>query len=267
MTARRLSTHPAVRGFDRAAEVYERARPEYPDAAVRALGRVLGLRPGTTLVELGSGTGKLTRTLGQLGAARVAVEPMPGMRRVFARMVPDVPVLPGTAEEIPLPGGFADAVVAAQAFQWFDPARALPEIARVLRPGGGLGLLWNVREDRSRAWTRQLTDLIDGYRVARRIPRVRERRWRSVFDRPGVPFLPLTLRRFEHRHRIPRERVVDRFLSISVIALLPAAERRRVAARVREILDSDLETRGRREIDMPYHTELYWTFRRPDREA
>ncbi|MGI0071644.1 MAG: class I SAM-dependent methyltransferase [Thermoplasmata archaeon] len=103
--------HPAVHGFDRAAGTYERARPDYPVAAVRFLGRALSLGPGRVVVELGSGTGKFTRALASLGVSRVAIEPTAGMRRVFAREVPDVAVLDGTAEAIPLPDPFADAVV------------------------------------------------------------------------------------------------------------------------------------------------------------
>ena len=139
-----------IRTFDRSAATYERGRPGYPADAVRFLGRTFHLGPGSTIVELGSGTGKFTRALLPLGAAVVAIEPMEGMRREFGRRVPTVPVLAGSAESIPLPDGFADAVFAAQSFHWFQGGTALREIARVLRPGGGLGLLWNEREKRDR---------------------------------------------------------------------------------------------------------------------
>jgi SAM-dependent methyltransferase len=254
-------THPVVRGFDRTAETYERGRPDYPAAAVAHLGRVLHLGRSTTVVDLASGTGKFTRALAPLGAARIAVEPMEGMRRVFAREVPDVPVVAGTAEEIPLPDGFADAVVAAQAFHWFRPRPALREIARVLRPKGGVGLVWNIR-DESVDWSRQLTEIIERYRYSRLIPRSRERRWRREFERAAGPFGPLHERVFRHVQRAPRETFVSRVLSVSVVAVLPSAERRKVVDQVRGVLDTDPLTRGRAVLEMPYRTEVYWAFRR-----
>jgi SAM-dependent methyltransferase len=252
-------THPDVRGFDRAAATYERARPDYPPAAVRHLGRVLRLGPGRIVVDLGSGTGKFTRALAPLGAARLAVEPTPGMRRVFLRAVPDVPVLDGTAEAIPLPDGFADAVVCAQSFHWFRPRRALREIARVLRPGGGLALLWNTR-DELLPWSHRISRIVARYRW--RSPKSRSRRWRPAFRGPGSPFGPLHEARFAHVQRGTVRTFVDRTLSVSVIANLPTAERRAVAAEVRAVLRSDPSVRGRRRIALPYSTEVYWSYRR-----
>ncbi len=255
--------HPAVRGFDRAASTYERGRPDYPAAAVERLGRALGLRRGTTVVELGSGTGKLTRSLAPLGAARVAIEPTPGMRRVFARTVPDVPVLPGRAEAIPLPDGFADAVVAAQAFHWFDPDRALPEIARILRPTGSVAMIWNFR-DESVGWSRSLTEIMAAYRTDERTrradaaPTTRDPRWQRAIRSPRSPFGRLHRASFRHVQRAPRATFVLRVLSVSVIAALPSAERRRVARRVRRLLDADPATRGRAVLELPYRTDLFW---------
>ncbi len=260
--ATRYRTHPVVRGFDRAAESYERGRPEYPAEAVRFLGQRLGLGPGRIVIDLGSGTGKFTRALAPLGAARIAVDPIPGMRRVFSRMLPDVPVLPGAAETIPLPDGFADAVVVAQAFHWFRPVPALREIARVLQPGGALGLVWNIR-DESVGWSHRFTELLERYRHSERIPRSRDRVWRAAFGGTGSPFGPVHERFFDHAQRAPRAAFIERVLSVSVVAVLPAAERRRVARAVREILDTDPATRGRPILEMPYRTEVYWALRRP----
>ena len=264
MSRPRLRTHPAVRGFDRAAAIYERGRPDYPRAAIDQLGRALGLAPGTTVVELGSGTGKLTRGLARLGAARVAIEPMAGMREVFVRTVPDVPVFPGTAEAIPLPAGFADAVVAGQAFHWFDPRRALPEIARVLRPRGGLGLVWNYRDEQL-PWSRRLSEIVGEYRRrtsaradAAPAPTTRDERWQRAIARRSSPFGPLHHRSFRHVQRASRSTFVARALSVSVIAILPPGERRRVAARVRRAIDEYPHNRGHAVLEMPYRTEVYW---------
>jgi len=249
-------THPVVRGFDRLAEAYERGRPGYPPAAIRHLGRVLHLGPGRTVVDVGSGTGKFTRALAPLGAARVAVEPTRGMREVFRRVVPGVPVVDGTAEEMPLPDGFADAVVCAQAFHWFRIPATVHEFARVLRPGGGVGLVWNTRDDRV-AWSRRISEISDRYH---RKERAREHwpRWKSAFGDPQLPFGPLHRRTFPTAQVAPVATFVDRVLSISSVAVQDAAERRRVAEEVREILRQDPLTRGRRVLRMPMETEVYW---------
>jgi SAM-dependent methyltransferase len=260
-------THRAVRGFDRAAAAYERGRPDYPASAVRHLGRALGIGPHRTVVELGSGTGKFTRALARLGAARVAVEPTGGMRDVFARVVPDVPVLDGTAEAIPLPERFADAVVCAQAFHWFRPRPALREIRRVLRPGGGLGLVWNTRDESVR-WSRRLSEIMEVHRGS--VPVWREStggRYRRVvlakaFSDRSVGFSPLRHRAFRHFQEGSPTMFVERTLSVSMIAVLPAAGRRAVAREVRELLATDPETRGRARIRLPYRTDVYWCHRR-----
>jgi len=250
--------HPKVRGFDRAATTYERGRPDYPVAAVRALDQVLGLGRGRTVVEIGSGTGKFTRALRPFGGTIVAVEPTRGMRAVFERTVPDVPVLSGTAEALPLPDRFADAVVAAQAFHWFRPRPALREIARVLRTGGGIGLVWNTR-DPSVAWSRRISEILNRYGW-QGDPRTRDDRWKAAFVAPGTPFGRLHARVFRHFQRAGPETFVDRVLSVSVVAIQPAPERRRVAREVRELLRTDPSTRGRRVVTMPYRTEVYWAF-------
>lgn len=220
---------------------------------------MLHLSPGATIVELGSGTGKFTRALRPLGATIVPVEPTRGMREEFARQLPGLPVLDGTAEEIPVPDALADAVLVAQAFHWFRTRIALREIARALRPGGGLGLVWNMRDHRV-PWMREFTRIVEEYHYWG-IPRTRERRWRPVFEQGGIPFGPLHHRAFRHTQRTDIAGVVARALSISMIAVQPPAVQRKVARRIRELLSSDPATRGRRQIEIPYRTEVYWCFR------
>ena len=249
-----------MRGFDRLADAYERGRPGYPASAVRHLGRVLHLGPGRTVVDVGGGTGKFTRALAPLGAARVAVEPTRGMRAVFERVVPGVPVLDGTAEDIPLPDGFADAVVCAQAFHWFRPRTALREFARVLRPGGGVGLVWNTRDD-TVSWSRRISAITDRYHRKERA-RVRWRPWKQEFGGPNRPFGPLHFRSFRSAQQASPKTFLDRFLSTSTIAVQDAAERRRIAREVREILRTDPASRGRRWITLPMETEVYWAYLR-----
>ena len=129
--------------FAGVADVYERSRPGYPEAAVVWLA---GSTPGD-VVDLGAGTGKLTRSLVALGHRVTAVEPLEEMLAQLRASVPAARALTGGAEAIPLPDASIDVVTCAQAFHWFDHDRALAEIARVLRPGGRIALVWNMRDD------------------------------------------------------------------------------------------------------------------------
>ena len=125
--------HPvAAAGFASAADVYDRARPSYPEEAVAWMAQRCELGEGKTVVDVGAGTGKLTRLLPTTRAHVIAVEPVAEMRAKLT----GVQALDGTAEEIPLPDGSADVITVAQAFHWFDHERALPELHRVLKPGG-----------------------------------------------------------------------------------------------------------------------------------
>ena len=119
---------------------YERGRPGWPIEAVR----LTGVASEAAVLDLGAGTGKLTRVLASCFDEVVAVEPSDAMRRVLADACPKARALPGTAQSIPLPDASVDAVFAGQAFHWFDDERGVSEIARVLRPAGALALLWNL---------------------------------------------------------------------------------------------------------------------------
>ncbi len=145
---------PAL-SFGGVADAYDRGRPRYPrEAAAWLTGS-----PALRVLELGAGTGKLTEQLVGLGHDVVATDPSQEMLRLLTARVPDAVVARSTAEAIPLPTRSVDVVVAAQAFHWFEPERALPEIARVLRPGGRLALAWNHRDERI-PWVRRLGTLI-----------------------------------------------------------------------------------------------------------
>jgi len=249
--------HDLARGFDRATEAYDRGRPEYPAGAVAALAAALDLRPGRRVLDLGAGTGKLTRALASTGADRIAVEPLDGMRETFARRVPDVTVLAGTAEAIPLGDGSVDAVVCGQSFHWFDVPRAAGEIARVLRPGGGLGLVWNLR-DESVPWVAELSRLMDVFDHG--APRARERAWRAPLDATGR-FGPIEGTVVPFEQTVDRPTLVDRVLSVSFVAVLTDDEKARVAAAVTGLADRVFP--GARTFPLPYRTEVSWTVRRP----
>ena len=243
--------HPAAAsGFARAAEDYERGRPGFPDDAVAFVIDELGLRPGLTLLELGAGTGKLTRLLAPTGVRIVAVEPVTAMRDTLSRIVPGAEIIDAVAEDLPFADGSLDAAVAAQAFHWFDGPRALAELGRVLPRGGRLALVWNVR-DESVPWIRGLTDLIEPYRG--QTPSHRSLRWKDAFDDTD-PFTVPSRTSFPYVHRTTREGTVARVLSISFIAALPEEERRTVAEGVRALAPGD-------GVDFAYRTDV-WTTRR-----
>jgi SAM-dependent methyltransferase len=245
-------------GTDRAVAAYERGRPGYPADAVAELVRLLGIAPGATALDLAAGSGKLTRQLLPAGAELVAVEPSAAMRERLVATAPGVRVLAGTAEAIPLPDGALDAVTVGQAFHWFDGPRAVAELHRVLRPGGRVGLLWNVR-DESVPWMARSTAVID--RHAGDTPRYRDGRWRAALD-ASAGFTPLQGRRFRHHHRLDREGLLDRFASISFLATLPEEARARVLAEIEEIVDAEPSLAGPGPVAVPYRTDLFWTERR-----
>ena len=243
----------AARGFEANADGYARGRPDYPPALDRWLHDVACIGPGTTVVDLGAGTGKFLPRLSSTGATVIAIEPVAAMRARLSADFPGVDARPGTAEAMPLADASADAVVCAQAFHWFATAAALQEIVRVLRPGGVLALAWNVR-DESVDWVRRLSDLIRPYEGA--VPRYYTGDWRRVF--PATGFGPLAESRFAHAHvGPPRQVIVDRFLSVSFIAALPDAERRQVERRLIDFIADEPALAGSASVSMPYETVAF----------
>jgi SAM-dependent methyltransferase len=244
-----VSTHPtAAAGFGSSADAYERGRPSYPDAAVAFLAGELGLGPEVRVLDLAAGTGKLTRLLVEGGAEVVAVEPVAAMRAALERAVAGVPVLDGTAESIPLPDGSVDAVTVAQAFHWFDADAAVAEIHRVLRPGGGLGLIWNVMDSETE-WVVALRELVHGKRGA--VPAYGPSPWREAF-RATTRFTPFTERTFRFVHELDEAGLIDRIASTSYVAALPEPERERLTDQVRALV-RDLP----RPIRLGYRTDVF----------
>ncbi len=227
--------------FGGVADAYERGRPTYPVEAVQWM---LGEQP-LTVLELGAGTGKLTRVVNQLGHDVHATDPDPAMLEVLEREVPGVRTAEASAEEIPLADASVDAVIAAQAFHWFDLDRALPEIARVLRPGGRVCLVWNYRNEKI-PWVRRLGTLI-GTQENQQDPAqalIFSERFGFVEDRE-----------FTHWQTVDRKSILDLVLSRSNVAVLD--ERGRDAKLAEVLAFYDEYGRGMDGMQLPYVTRCY----------
>jgi ubiquinone/menaquinone biosynthesis C-methylase UbiE len=243
-----MSIHrTASQGYPRVAEAYERSRPGYPDDAIAWLAEAIGLAPGRTIVDLAAGTGKLTSSLAATGARVVAVDPVPEMLVVLRCRVPSAEAREATAETTGLPDDCADAVTVAQAFHWFDGPAALAEIDRILRPGGRLALLWNVR-DLTHPTQRAVEKLLAPYRGTN--PSHRSERWRRAFE-GDAPFTSSRKRSFPNMPMLDAENLRERIESTSFIAALPSTELEQVRASVRD-LTATLPDR----FPFPYTTEV-----------
>ncbi|MEJ7791630.1 MAG: class I SAM-dependent methyltransferase [Gaiellaceae bacterium] len=186
------------------------------------------------VLDLGAGTGKLTRTLVALGHDVVAVEPSAPMLAQLRRALPHVEALEGGAEAIPVADARADAVLAGQAFHWFDPTRALPEIQRVLCPAGVLGVVWHVL-DEAQLFVRRLNDLL---------PSSQGSEEPAAAIAASELFGSVEEAHFPWERRVDRDAFVDNVSTQSSVATLPPAERARVLAAVGELWDAEAGTEG-----------------------
>jgi len=228
-----VGLHPLAEQFAAVAQEYERGRPDYPPAVPGALAAELGLAAGARVLDVGAGTGKLSRALQAAGLDVLALEPQATLREILAGHLGAGHVLEGTAEAIPLPDASVDAVTVADAFHWFDRATALAEMARVLRPGGGLALLSTAPDWGEHSWAHDLGTLV----MTRRTPH-------PFFD--GIPIQESVAqapgwsapRELEVRACQPtsRARLLDHLRSMSWVASMTEPEREGFLDEARVIL-------------------------------
>jgi SAM-dependent methyltransferase len=224
--------------FGSQAAAYERGRPSYPPDAIDWL-----LPPGARdVLDLGAGTGKLTTRLAERGLAVVAVDPIAEMLEVLSSSLPDTPALLGTAEQIPLPDNSVDAVLVAQAWHWVDPERAIPEVVRVLRPGGRLGLVWNTRDERL-GWVKDLGHIIghedDPFNHKVSLPE---------------PFAEQERHEVEWTNYLTPQALIDLVASRSYCITAPAAARTKILQQVRELLATHPALANSTGLALPYVT-------------
>jgi SAM-dependent methyltransferase len=239
--------HPRSRSFELVAEAYERGRPEYPVEAIAWAAEELDLRPGRAVLDLAAGTGKLTRALVATGARVIAVEPGEQMLAQLRRVLPDVEALIGGAEAIPLEDGSVDGVAVGSAFHWFRHDEAVPELHRVLRPGGAVAIMWNSR-DRERPLQQEISGLIKPL-----VPEGRPPVGHSVQAiEASELFGAVEERTFPFVQRLDADGVVDRIASVSFVAAAPPDVRDDLERKLREVVAAQGG-----EVDFPYLAEVY----------
>ncbi|MGW4378779.1 class I SAM-dependent methyltransferase [Kitasatospora sp. NPDC004531] len=234
----------AALSFGSAARLYDSIRPSYPP---RAVSWAVGAEP-LRVLDLGAGTGLLAGGLRAAGHEAVAVEPDRQMRAVAAERLPGVRVLAGSAEDIPLPDGSVDAVVVGQAYHWFTPQDALPQIHRVLRGGGVFAALWNIRDDRT-PWVAALSGIVgpEGYGLESAWPYGPVAPWFTEPERGSTA----------HTVTVPTGRLVDLVRSRSRFLTADAAEQVRLEREIAELVATDPALAGRDSVDLPYRTCVY----------
>jgi len=230
-----VTLHPLAEQFASAAGAYERGRPDYAPAVAGALVAELGIDPHAPVLDLGAGTGKLSRALLAAGLDVVAVEPQAALRETLAAHIGVERALDGRAEAIPLADGSVDAVTVADAFHWFDQDAALAEIARVLRPGGGLAVLWTVPDWRGASWARELGALLQSLRPAH--PGFDGRPWQDAVEALGAWSTPREIR-LKTSYPADRGRILDYLASVSWVAAMPEDQRTETLARAAAIVDA-----------------------------
>ncbi|MFI7603650.1 class I SAM-dependent methyltransferase [Micromonospora sp. NPDC049366] len=246
--------HTQALSFGVAAADYDRFRPRYPEDAVRwALDGVATGDAPARVVDLGAGTGILSRAVLALGHQVVPVEPDDGMRAQLAAATPGSTPLAGSAEAVPLPDGSADAVLVGQAYHWFDREPAHAEIARVLRPGGTFAPIWNTR-DETVGWVAELGRIAH---MGTSSGNVIER-----YADFGPAFGAVEVGEFRHTTTLTPDEILGMIGTRSYYLTASEQERETVDRELRDLLATHPDLAGRTTVELPYRTVVLRARRR-----
>ncbi|CAF1238672.1 unnamed protein product [Adineta ricciae] len=252
----------AISGFDKAASNYDECRPTYAEDIISF---IRNLQP-TTIVDVGAGTGKLTRLLLSTGAQTIiAVEPVEKMR---CQLPTTVTILSDSATNMNIPDNTVDVVTCGQSFHWFATSEALKEIHRILKPGGILVLVWNTTDaNKKEAWHDEFTEYVDSF-APMNTCRYKSMKWKSVFENEPQQELfsmPLSYIKLNNNKRMTIDKFIGYTLTGSFLASLPEETRTTVNNRLHQIIYNHLNTANKdMELDIPFVTDVYWSIAKKD---
>lgn len=258
MAITNASTHAS---YDSVAHIYEQGRPDYPQDIVRAFLSYMQYRPGLVICDLGAGTGKLTKTLCTIDPVMniIAVEPSANMCAVFAKEIPGIPILQASAQKIPLANDSVDIVMVGTAFHWFATKQVLDEIERVLKPGGKLGLIWNIF-DTEVDWVREIYNLRNTYRTDQEQTCNHDTRvWMKVFDYADA-FSSLEKMTCRYGFVGTEHDVINRVLSSKIISNINSDQRDALLAAIGTVLHKHYDFQ--KLFNIPYRIEMYWSVKK-----
>jgi len=251
------SLSPAT-NYDKAAPHYEQGRPEYPETAIRTLLTGVEYSPEMQICDLAAGTGKLSKAILAFhnNAHIVAIEPSEKMCQEFTRQLPDITIKQASATAIPLPDASVDILLVGTAFHWFCNEQALHEISRVLKPGGKLGLIWNIFDTRV-PWVKEIRKLIQNYHSKTTVPSHDSAKWQKVFDTTNKSFSGLHHVTMTYTYQGSLQNITNRILSHGKVSNMADDKREELLQKVQRIAQQQLDAHNN--ITIPYRVEIYWT--------
>lgn len=246
----------AQSGYSKSDLNYDDGRPEYPKTAIDFLVGQLQLGANAAVLDLAAGTGKLSKCLQDFFPSFVALEPLDAMRAQLQKNLPEIKAASGSAEKIPFPNASFDAVFVGTAFHWFRAEDAYQEIHRVLKPGGGLALIWSAwSKTEIPDWLAEIRSIIEP--LGKGVPRYKTMEWKSPFGKMRL-FSELKNKNFDYPVSCTREQICARYLSTSFIAALDAAEKSNLRAEIMAILGKYESADGKKHFRVPYQIDAYW---------
>lgn len=244
-----------------------KARPSYPREAIERIKTLVS--PPSKVLDLGAGTGIMTKLLVTEGYQVTAVDPVSAMRKKLSEALPSVPCLEGTSWSIPVETNSQDAVMLAQCFHWFDDEQSLTEIHRVLKPGGVLLLIWNMESQERSEWVARIRELYQAYDSA--APQYRKNRWQNVFKLSSIHDLfqlPLQHQQFIFDTTdTKRNDIWTRVKSKSYIAVLDEQEQQKLFEKIDAVLEDPKYNLPKKDDNVNtftfcHDTDLFWCYKK-----